>query len=84
MIQESDLYNPSYCLLKAQEYSKKAAAALDRRLKEGYEALAREYTLRANMIFENLPSKKSTDKFSVFASRLSAYETWARRKRDIS
>jgi hypothetical protein len=59
VIQKSDLRDPSHCLSKAQEYLKKAAQATDPRLKEGYEALAREYTLRASMIFESQDSRKS-------------------------
>jgi hypothetical protein len=53
------LRDPNYCLMKAKEYSTKAMAASDQRLKEGYEALAREYVLWASVIVKNEPLRKT-------------------------
>jgi hypothetical protein len=53
-----NVHDPSYCLVKAREYSTKAVGA-DQRLKETYEALAREYILWADFILKNQSLEKT-------------------------
>ena len=52
MIPYDEMLDASHCARKELEYSDKAKAVADPKLKSAYEATAREYRLRAKLLQE--------------------------------
>ena len=52
MVEDEEKHDASFCLRKELEYSAKARAATDPKIKSTYEAAAREYAYRALLLKE--------------------------------